>query len=134
MSEETRRCIDCESFMIKTSKIYDPEKYKIDCLIWVCDCGMEIMDNNQSSYIDSMLALAKNKEIKELTIDLAAEKAKVAIAVNSIRGALQYIEHNEDNLSGSDCVGDNKLTLRFKARVKELEQALNDLNKEGGEG
>lgn len=48
----------------------------------------------------------------------------VAAKDKALNGALSYLHWRTDDLCGDDCVGDGRLTLRFKQRVSEIEKAI----------
>jgi len=47
----------------------------------------------------------------------------------ALNTAINYLEHQEDDLIGDDFFGDKKRTMQYKARLAELHEAREELRK-----
>jgi hypothetical protein len=103
---DVEKCPSCDKKMNTIKDVYSPEKYKINCEVWSCDCGTEVLDNNQESYINARLVIAKNMEIVQLESKLRIAESAIAYKneinsqlENKLRVAVEALEFydNEDN-------------------------------------
>jgi hypothetical protein len=54
--------------------------------------------------------------------------------VEALCSASNYLSWREDDLIGDDCIGDKKLTARYKNQVNELSKAIQEYESKWGEG